>query len=206
VFFFLFREILSFSSDEIFLRDLPQQKKPRGLWCWGSSPQFYMFPRSHVRIFLFYKMRKYKESCYVKGGSCTRALSRVRERPWAHPLGCTSLRRMHSHRNLHYNNFTLKWQWYETKKFTKQKLNGNVMGAHWEHNENTLLGMRENVNSNEKEKDQTREHSSICHPSQKLHASTNTFLFLSKHRLRKRRWFRFRVKPKHWKWWNACQS
>jgi hypothetical protein len=39
----------------------------------------------------------------------------------------------------------------------------------------------------EKEKDQTREHSSIFHSSQKLHASTtNTFLFLSKQTLKEK--------------------
>jgi len=84
-----------------------RRRSPRGGYdAGGSSPNFIC---SHVPmgIFLFYKMRKYKESCYVRGGSCTRAFSRVGERPWAHPLGWLLPQNKHTHTNLH-NNFTLK--------------------------------------------------------------------------------------------------
>jgi hypothetical protein len=84
-----------------------RRRSPRGYDAGGSSPNFIC---SHVPmgIFLFYKMRKYKESCYVRGGSCTRAFSRVGERPWAHPLGWLLPQNKHTRTNLHYNNFTLK--------------------------------------------------------------------------------------------------
>ncbi len=87
------------------LRDLPQQKNPRPLCC-RSSPNF-ICSCVPTKIFLFYEMGKKQGNknrvVYIRGGSHTHVFSWGQEHTWAQALGCTSLRRTHSYKNLPYN-------------------------------------------------------------------------------------------------------